>query len=576
MLPATRSGSSLARARTAHFAMPLVALVCAGILVGGCGHMRTGSAPRGIRSSGRAELHLPRTEGVPHEPQPLAEAVVPSHPFMAQHGASCMHSDPYTTNTYRWSGPLGHQPHVDSRSMGFLGGECPTINFDSRGRIITVCVRDRRPSLVLLDPHTLTLLDRHVLPRRRTPLLRLRKMLQDTSGGAYFYLDHRDRAVIGTADGTIDVIAVRETEEGPRFALDESIDVRGVLERADGTLDKLTAVLPDYAGNYWFSTRFGRVGVVDAKHAVHMLELPGEELQNSFSVAVDGVYVVSDHALYRFGLATDGAPQVLWREAYDRGQHTKIGQINQGSGTTPTLLGDDFVAIADNAEPRMNVLVFRRKAEESSQRAVCKVPVFEPGQSATENTLIGHGRSLVVENNAGYDIFRTTRRGKTSAPGIARIDLRADGSGCDVVWQSREISQTTVPKLSTSNGLIYLYTKRPNAPRNGDAYYFTAIDFATGRTVFRVLTGTGVRYDNNWAAISLAPDGSAYVGVLNGLLRVRDSDPLERSGLASNEALADGLEPGQPSLGDAELVSDERWVSDSTPPGFAALATEQP
>ncbi len=42
------------------------------------------------------------------------------------------------------------------------------------------------------------------------------------------------------------------------------------------------------------------------------------------------------------------------------------------------------------------------------------------------------------------------------------------------------------------------------------------------KTVYQVLTGTGVRYDNNWAAISIAPDGSAYVGVLNGLIRVRD------------------------------------------------------
>jgi hypothetical protein len=179
------------------------------------------------------------------------------------------------------------------------------------------------------------------------------------------------------------------------------------------------------------------------------------------------------------------------------------------------------VAIADNAEPRMHVLVYRRDAG-AEQRLVCKTPVFDPGQSATENTLIGYRRSLIVENNAGYDIFRTMRKGKTSAPGIARIDVRADESGCDIVWESAEISQTTVPKLSTANGLIYAYTKLPNAPDNTDAYYFTAIDFATGRTVYRVLTGTGVRYDNNWAAISLAPDGTAYVGVLNGLLRLRD------------------------------------------------------
>ncbi|MDB4985626.1 MAG: hypothetical protein JWN04_804 [Myxococcaceae bacterium] len=494
-------------------------------LSSGCGFMRVGSSAREIRSSPRAELHLPRNEGAAHLPQPLAHHLVPNHPFMAQHGASCMHADPYTTNTYSWSGPLGNQPEVDSRSMGFLGGECPTINFDSKGRIVTVCVRDRRPSLVLLDPKTLRLLDRRALPHRRTPLLRLRKMLQDTSGGAYFYLDQHDRAVIGTADGTIDVIGVQETADGPRFSLHERIDVKPFLEREDGSLDKITAVLPDYQGNYWFSTRYGRVGTVTTgARAVHVVKLPGEQLQNAFSVSLDGVYVVSDHALYRFELADDGAPKVVWRELYDRGSRTKVGQINQGSGTTPTLLGDDYIAIADNAEPRMNVLVYRRHGVEG-QRAVCKVPVFEPGQSATENTMIGYGSSLVVENNAGYDIFRTMRGGKTSAPGIARIDLRPDGSGCDVVWQSSEISQTTVPKLSTSNGLIYLYTKRPNAPRNGDAFYFTAIDFTTGRTVYRVLTGTGMRFDNNWAAISLARDGSAYVGVLNGFLRVRDKRP---------------------------------------------------
>lgn len=502
-----------------------------------CAHMRVGSSPREIRSPARSERRIPLGEGTPHEAQPLAHQDVPSHPFMAPHGASCMHGDPYTTNTYRWPGPLGRGLTVDSRKMGFVGGECPTINFDGKGRIITVCVRDRWPSLLLLDPETLTILDRHALPRRRTPMLRLRKMMQDTSGGAYFYLDAQGRAVLGTADGSIDVIAVHETHAGPRFALEESIALAPWLMLPDGSQDKLTAVLPDYAGNYWFSTRYGRVGVVNHERTVRTVELPGEQLQNAFSVALDGVYVVSDHALYRFALDDQGAPEQVWRESYDRGHGRKLGQINQGSGTTPTILGEDFVAIADNAEPRMNVLVYRRGARAGS-RLVCRTPVFAPGASATENTLIGHGRSLIVENNAGYDIFRTMRRGKTSAPGIARIDVREDGSGCDVKWESAEISQTTVPKLSTSTGLIYLYTKRPNAPRRTDAYYFTAIDFATGRTVYRVLTGTGVRYDNNWAAISLSPDGTAYVGVLNGLVRVRDTHP---GGVAIHSMAAAGL-----------------------------------
>lgn len=486
--------------------------------------MGVGSLARPITSDADDLAVVPAREGAPHTPSPLASQVVPEHPYMAQHGASCMHVDPYTTNTYAWSGPLGHDPEVSSRSMGFVGGECPTHNFDRQGRIVTVCVRQRSPTLLLLDPSTLQVLAAHSLPTRRTPLFGVRTMTEDTSGGAYFYLDERDRAVVGTGDGTIDVIGVVDGEAGPELRVERSISLVETLTFPDGSMDKITAVMPDFAGNYWFVARYGTVGVVHTDGTIRARRLDGEEIENSFSVAEDGVYIVSDHALYRFELGAAREPRIVWRETYDRGTRRKVGQINQGSGTTPTLLGDRYVAIGDNAEPRMNVLVYRRDRAVTRSRRVCATPVFAPGASATENTFIGHGRSLVVENNAGYDIFTTMRNGRTSSPGIARVDIREDESGCDVIWQSDEISQTTVPKLSTATGLVYLYTKRPGADTGVDAYYFTAIDFATGRTAYRVLTGTGMRYDNHWAAITLAPDGTAYVGVLNGLIRVRDRE----------------------------------------------------
>jgi hypothetical protein len=496
-------------------------------VVMGCGHMREGSAPRSIKTDSDAIAYVPSRTGRPHQPSArLARPTLPQHPFMAPRGTSNMHVDSFTSNTYAWSGPLGHTPEVASRAMGVVGGECPTINFDRHGNIVTVCVQQRSPSLLLLDAETLHVLARYDLPVRRTPLFRPRKMMNDTSGGAYFYVDHLDRAVVGTADGTIEVIAQRRDADGVHFEREERIDLASVLTFADGSLDKITAVLPDFSGNYWFVARYGTIGLVTAKRALHTLRLPGEQVENSFSIGPEATYVVSDHALYRLEQDVAGKPHVVWREPYDRGSRRKVGQINQGSGTTPTLLGTDYVAIGDNAEPRMNVVVMRRDARADAPRVVCRTAVFVAGKSATENTFIGYQRSLIVENNAGYDLFTNMRGGKTSAPGIARIDVRPDESGCDVVWESQEISQTTVPKLSTESGLVYLYTKLPNAPKGADAYYFTALDFTTGRTVYQVLTGTGVRYDNNWAAISLAPDGTAFVGVLNGLIRVRDTRPV--------------------------------------------------
>jgi hypothetical protein len=80
-----------------------------------------------------------------------------------------------------------------------------------------------------------------------------------------------------------------------------------------------------------------------------------------------------------------------------------------------------------------------------------------------------------------------------------------------------------VPKMSLGSGLIYLYTKEPRDDRL-DAWYFTAVDFATGDTVFKVLTGTGIGYNNNYAPITLGPQGgTAYIGTLNGLVSIRDT-----------------------------------------------------
>ena len=170
----------------------------------------------------------------------------------------------------------------------------------------------------------------------------------------------------------------------------------------------------------------------------------------------------------------------------------------------------------------MNVLVYRRGRDVAGARLVCRQPVFAPGASATENTFVGFGRSIVVENNAGYDLFLTMMFGRTGAGGVARVDLDDDGQGCHVLWESREISPTAVPKLSLGNGLLYLYTKLPDAPWWTDAYYLTAVDFRTGETVYKTLTGTGLGYDNHWAAITIGPDGTAYAGTLRGLLAVRD------------------------------------------------------
>ena len=105
--------------------------------------------------------------------------------------------------------------------------------------------------------------------------------------------------------------------------------------------------------------------------------------------------------------------------------------------------------------------------------------------------------------------------------GITRVDVREDESGCDTVWESDEQVTSVVPKLSLGSGLVYFYTFETQADGE-NAWYLTALDFDSGETVFKILTGAGRDFDNNWAPITLAPDGTAYVGTSRGIVAIWD------------------------------------------------------
>jgi hypothetical protein len=192
----------------------------------------------------------------------------------------------------------------------------------------------------------------------------------------------------------------------------------------------------------------------------------------------------------------------------------KPGQSDAGSGTTPTLMGRDLVTITDNSDP-MDVLVYKRAKTVSGTRLVCSEPVFSKGASATDQSLIATDRSIIAENNYGYSGVAATMNGGVTQPGLTRVDVSR--GRCRTVWTSQERAPSVVPKLSLANGLVYTYTKPPRGD-NLDAWYLTTLDFDTGQTVYRRLAGTGFGYNNNYAPVTLAPDGTAYVGVLGGIV----------------------------------------------------------
>ncbi len=290
----------------------------------------------------------------------------------------------------------------------------------------------------------------------------------------------------------------------------------------------LNSGLPGTDGLIWFVTKKnGAVGTLDLRTGKSRIVRLGNgadgQIQNSIAVGSNGeAYVATNRKLYRFRHNGHGKPKVVWSVRYDNTGQVKPGQVDDGTGTTPTVLPGGFVAITDNADP-MQVVVYRTTKRKLSpkRRTVCEVPVFGKGAGSTENSLIGAGRSLVVENNHGYDDPTSVAAGGSTVAGFTRVDIRKNGRGCRTVWENTTLSSpTVVPKLSLGSGLIYAYSKPAGDPT--DPWYWTAIDFRTGKVVWKVLAGAGPAYNNNYAGLSISPTGALYLGVIPGIVAMRD------------------------------------------------------
>jgi hypothetical protein len=305
------------------------------------------------------------------------------NPHLADNNFSGVHFNAYQTDTTSEFGPASFEKQsLDSGVIGPIPfGIAATITFDDEGRLITLwsglklkhklkhkpklkhipkgsVTATTGRKLVLMDPETLDIIDEQKLPSGGGSG-------SGFGSGAYFDLDNEGRAVLPTINQEIRTYAVDDNDTPGNISDDKFVLEKPVikLKHELGT-STIASIILDKDGNIWFITEDGIVGYVDPDNHkdVKQVSLPaGEGITNSVATDEDGgVYVNSNHALYRFEV---GAlePRMRWRVTYDRGSRQKPGQVDQGSGTTPTLFNDfdgrKFVAITDNADPFMHVNV---------------------------------------------------------------------------------------------------------------------------------------------------------------------------------------------------------------------------
>lgn len=144
---------------------------------------------------------------------------------------------------------------------------------------------------------------------------------------------------------------------------------------------------------------------------------------------------------------------------YEAGDIKKPGSFARGSGATPALLGDQYIAITNNANDRVNLVIYHQDAKEKDEdQVVCKLPMF--------------------------------------------------------AWEVPDLRIQSMPLISTKNGLVYGYTQSVDDSLDGIwVWYVVALDWRTGKEVWRVRAGAGGTYNDDYQPGALGRMG-VFIRVL--------------------------------------------------------------
>ncbi len=446
-------------------------------------------------------------------------------------------------------------------------------------------------------------------------------IFRNTMGGAYSYLAkdrymyipgaNNDIIRVPIGNGKFDLDRVEYVNMNEQMSQGDMVDKHLTKKEKK---NNLTAIMPDAEGNVWFTSQHGIVGVIHHSELTgegcpkvyanfigwfgivpkinHILgidiqseaDLPefmkgfekmspefrkqfreyfmvdkntSEEIQNSFAVGTDGVYIVTNIALYKLRFNEEKKEIEMdpaWEKnfipgglIYDNDGLRKPGHLNNGSGTSPTLLDDRFVAIVDNDTSRVNICIF---SQETGQ-LISRHALFEEDGSAVENSIIAYKNSLIVGNTYAFvDPFVTNE----TPGGIHRFDYDSK-TGTFIKldnWppylEPFDCKMAT-PKLSTKSGLVYVYNRDDErGPTEHEDWQLTALDFRTGMRVFSIkpmfdkngfddnisglMKGASLgkkNYDrkvfnNLMGTFAFGPNNSLYIGAYRGFIRFRSSD----------------------------------------------------
>lgn len=410
------------------------------------------------------------------------------NPYLGINSLATMHGDAQSSDATPFAGP-GDPGVGGSWKVTFTNhwAACPTILAGQDGYIQALMTqflgsdaKVRKPKLAIIEPASGAQLGAMEIPTGA--LL----------GGVYAYLDAGSNLVM--VDGTNALTWISHSQDGMKVWVSRRIDLTDAMKLEPK--DHVVGIVPDWHGRIWVASERGVVGLIDPKrNVVRLTKLqqysPTERIDNSISACPQGVSIITSYGIYMLGAdASTSKPRIIWSHSYDRGTKQKPGQLSHGSGATATFFGpngSDYVMLSDNADRQEKLIVYRS----ADGSAVGEGPLFTPGASGTENSMIGVQNSIVGACTFGYPYaqYPDTKPAYRAqvAPGMERWDVNDDASGITLKWRNNGIYSAAVPRLSTADNLIYT-CERPRGPAGvltGPVVYACAIDMDSGRVVHR-------------------------------------------------------------------------------------------
>ena len=410
------------------------------------------------------------------------------NPYLGINSLATMHGDAQSSDATPFAGP-GDPGVGGTWKVTFTNhwAACPTIWAGQDGYIQALMTqflgsdaKVRKPKLAIIEPASGAQLGAMEIPTGA--LL----------GGVYAYLDADSNLVM--VDGTNALTWISHSQDGMKVWVSRRIDLTDAMKLEPK--DHVVGIVPDWHGRIWVASERGVVGLIDPKrNVVRLTKLqqysPTERIDNSISACPQGVSIITSYGIYMLGAdASTSKPRIIWSHSYDRGTKQKPGQLSHGSGATATFFGpngSDYVMLSDNADRQEKLIVYRS----TDGSAVGEGPLFTPGASGTENSMIGVQNSIVGACTFGYPYaqYPDTKPAYRAqvAPGMERWDVNDDASGITLKWRNNGIYSAAVPRLSTADNLIYT-CERPRGPAGvltGPVVYACAIDMDSGRVVHR-------------------------------------------------------------------------------------------